>query len=97
MKLEFHPDANSELLESANSYLALSVRLGLDFGEKFQIALDKIVSNPKAWPVYKKATRRVRLQRFPYAVIYKIRKADIFIVAVMHLHRNPKYWQYRLK
>ena len=97
MKLEFHPDASSELLESANSYLAISALLGLDFSDKFQVALIKIVSNPKAWPVYKKATRRVRLQRFPYAVIYKIRKADIFIVAVMHLLRNPTYWQYRLK
>jgi hypothetical protein len=34
-------------------------------------------------------------RRFPYGIIYSHDKGVIYILAVMHLHRDPNYWQER--
>jgi hypothetical protein len=33
------------------------------------------------------------LNRFPYAILYRIASDEVQIVAVMHLHRRPGYWR----
>lgn len=38
---------------------------------------------------------RCLISRFPYGVLYSIEDDGVFILAVMHLHRNPDYWKYR--
>lgn len=35
--------------------------------------------------------RRALVSRFPYGIIYSEGKGELFIVAVMHLHRDPDY------
>ena len=40
--------------------------------------------------------RKVRVEGFPYAVIYRIEGRVLHIIAVMHLHRRPGYWRDRL-
>jgi len=35
------------------------------------------------------------MNRFPYGIVYTTHGDDIFVVAVMHLHRKPDYWQTR--
>ena len=37
----------------------------------------------------------VCLARFPYGVIYQFLPDHIRIIAVAHLHREPKYWTSR--
>jgi hypothetical protein len=37
--------------------------------------------------------RRYRLNRFPYGLVYAVLDNEIVIVAIMHLHRKPDYWQ----
>jgi toxin ParE1/3/4 len=41
--------------------------------------------------------RRCLIHRFPYGVIYALNEeeSEIFILAVMHLHREPGYWSER--
>lgn len=34
--------------------------------------------------------------RFPYGVIYVLEPDHVWIVALMHLHREPGYWRERL-
>lgn len=33
--------------------------------------------------------------RFPYGVLYAQENSHLFIVAIMHLHREPDYWKHR--
>jgi len=36
--------------------------------------------------------RRCLLSRFPYGIIYGVDSETIIVVAVAHLHREPRYW-----
>ncbi|MBI4725532.1 MAG: type II toxin-antitoxin system RelE/ParE family toxin, partial [Rhodomicrobium sp.] len=38
------------------------------------------------------ATRRCRLHRFPYGLIYRVKDNGAVIVAVAHLHSEPSQW-----
>ena len=53
---------------------------------------------PDAWPCINSSIRRCLLRRFPYGIIYAYnkQKEEIIVLAVMHLHRDPKYWVYRV-
>lgn len=70
-------------------------RLGDDFLDEFEVTLRLIIEAPESWPRVRGENRKLNLQRFPYAIVYSLRGDHVFIVAVMHLHRRPFYWQHR--
>jgi len=37
-----------------------------------------------------------RVFRFPYALLYRVEADTITILAVMHMHRRPGYWEQRV-
>ncbi len=41
--------------------------------------------------------RRCQTKRFPFGVLYSEEAKGIFVLAVMHLHRDPDYWKHRLE
>ena len=68
--------------------------------DEVQQALDLIRRHPNVGgPVPRVAaerdTRRVPLHRFPYAVVYRVRNAEIEVVAFAHGSRRPGYWRSR--
>jgi hypothetical protein len=97
VKLTFHPDARYELKKSVDFYELQQTKLGLKFLEEIYSTLQLIIKYPTAFPGYSKNTRKCITNRFPFAVIYQIRKDEIFIAAIMHLARKPGYWDERIK
>ena len=93
----FHPEAEEEMIASAVFYEAKSKGLGHKFLNEIARSLDLISSSPKTWPVFFDDIRRFLLQRFPFGLLYEIHDDYIYIIAVMHLHREPFYWENRLK
>jgi len=93
--LEFHPDIYQEVSEGYRWYESKSTGLGEDFLNELDSAFNLILELPDTWPVLSNSFRRYLLKRFPYGVIYKADKDLIFIVAVMHLSREPYYWRKR--
>jgi plasmid stabilization system protein ParE len=96
MKLQWHDEAAAELDEAALHYGAIDE----DLGERFVTAAEIAVAALKADPIRPRkfdcAARKVRLKRFPYAVVYWIDENTLHIVSVMHQHREPGYWKHRL-
>ena len=39
----------------------------------------------------------ILVESFPYAVLYSTDREHTYILAIMHLHRRPGYWQDRLR
>jgi toxin ParE1/3/4 len=94
---EYHPEAKSEMQESASWYDDKVDDLGLDFLLEVKNAESHIVQNPELWPNYEAGTRRYIMQRFPFAVIYLTSEEKVQIIAVAHCKRKPGYWKDRLK
>jgi len=96
MELRFLAPAEAELLEAITYYNGESEGLGYEFATEVQRTLVRIASHPNAWAPISKHTRRCRMSRFPYGLLYQLRPDVILIVAVMHLHRDPESWKKRL-
>lgn len=94
---KYHPEAKSEIRESAHWYDDKVDGLGLEFLLEVRSAESHIVRNPELWPNYEAGTRRYIMQRFPFAVIYLASEEKVQIVAVAHCKRRPGYWKDRLK
>ena len=99
MKIEFLQPAAAELYEAIVYYNIQRNGLGLEFAKEVQDTIERIKQNPEAWTTIStsKQARRCLTNRFPYGIIYQIRKNTILIVAVMHLKRRPQTWQSRLR
>jgi len=96
MKVQFLDPARTEFMEAVAYYGDQEEGLGLEFSAEVGKALERILRYPEAWPLISKRTRRCRISRFPYGIIYQIRQDTLVIVAVMHLHREPHSWRTRV-
>ncbi len=97
MEIKFLPPAEIELTEAVSYYNMQSEGLGFEFAAEIKRTIERIIQYPEAWTKLSKRSRRCRTNRFPYGVIYQVREETLFIVAVMHLSREPQTWESRLK
>jgi plasmid stabilization system protein ParE len=95
MKAILAEAARRELADAVAYYDAQGSGLGNDFIEEFLAAVGRIEEYPDAWQPLSRNTRRCRLQRFPYGLIYRADGETALIIAVAHLHREPDYWRDR--
>ena len=89
----FHPEA--EFLDAPDYYEDCEEGLGIDFAVDVQSAIERAVRNPRAWALLEEDVRRCQTKRFPYGVLYSEEPDGVFILAIMHLHRDPDYWKHR--
>jgi plasmid stabilization system protein ParE len=95
MRIEFHPAALQELIDSARYYETRLPGLGSDFKSEVGRALDLLSENPGIGAVVEAPYRRLLLDRFPFTVIYRARESTFRILAVAHQHRRPGFWKGR--
>jgi plasmid stabilization system protein ParE len=93
--LRFHREAEQELVEARDWYEARSEVTRQAFALEVAHAIDRILEAPLAYSLGRRGERRFVLDRFPYTIIYRLREAEVFIVAVAHQSRRPGYWQRR--
>jgi hypothetical protein len=95
VKVTFHPEAAQELEEAALYYEDCQLGLGKQLTLEIEAAVNLITAFPQAWIIIETPVRRVLVRRFPFGLLYTIRHNDIYILAVMHLNREPNYWKNR--
>jgi hypothetical protein len=95
MKYAFHPEARAEFFAAVEYYEECEPGLGAEFAVEVHSIIKNIISFPNAWPMLAENIRRSQTRRFPYGIIYAFEEGVIYILAVMHLHRDPDYWQDR--
>lgn len=93
----FLEPAQIEFEEAVNYYNAQRPGLGDDFAREVAVTISRILRYPEAWSKLSRRTRRCRTNRFPYAVVYQVRRDPLLVVAVAHLSRKPSYWRHRLR
>ena len=96
MRIRFLETARIELDDAIEYYNYEVPGLGGAFLTEVLNALDRIGKYPEAWQPSSKRTRRCQIRRFPYGIMYQIRKDEILVVAIANLHRKPDYWKDRI-
>ena len=95
MNFSVLPQAQSELDDAYEWYESQALDLGGRFLTEAVHAFGLIQRFPDAWHPLSPNTRRCRLKRFPYGVVYAVEGNDVIILAIAHLHRKPGYWAAR--
>ena len=97
MRVRFLDPARAELRDAISYYNSKSAGLGREFAAEVKRATRRITKLPNAWSPISQNARRFLLRRFPYGIIYLVENDSVFIVAVMHLSRDPVVWEERLR
>ena len=95
LRVVSHPEADEELEAAALWYEARQPELGDDFLDDFELTLRRAIQNPHLPHLIQGENRKLNFNRFPYAIVYELKKEILYVKAVMHLHRRPFYWRHR--
>ena len=96
MRLEFHPEAELELIESALYYDKQVPGLGERFESEIRYETDLLLDQPEIGPLVDPNLRKFILTRFPFTLYYSITADVLRIEAVAHQSRRPGYWKSRV-
>jgi toxin ParE1/3/4 len=88
-----HPDADAEALEAAACIKKDDAYQGGLFVQALEDALAWARTQPLIFRCFESEFRKVRLGKFRYALVFRIRGDEIQVLAVMHLSRRPGYWR----
>lgn len=91
----YHCEADVELVAAAKYYQCQREALGREFLHTVHLEPGKVQQNPKRFSFCDRPIRSCRIPGFPYRIIYEEFDEAIYIFAVMHLSRDPKYWKRR--
>jgi plasmid stabilization system protein ParE len=95
MKLEFHPQAEIELIEEAAYYEAQVPGLGWRFEDEVRSAACLLLEQPNIGHPADHHLRRFPLRRFPFTLYYSVSSDVLRIEVVAHQRRAPGYWKSR--
>ena len=95
MRLEFHPEAELELIEAAVYYERQVVGLGERFEAEIRRATDLLLVQPEIGIPADSHLRKFVLTRFPFTLFYVVSGNALRIEAVAHQYRRPGYWKLR--
>jgi len=93
--VRFLAPARDEFAAAVSWYNKRKQGLAARFSTAVKTTVRRICTDPESYESPGDSCRRCRVIDFPYAVVYSVEPDEILIVAVMHLHRRPGYWQDR--
>ena len=89
--------AVDDLDQASSYYEEKRPGLGMQFLERFDEAIAKVVDRPESWLEYHLRTRLCMLKQFHYGIVYRLTDETIHVFGVVSLIRKPGYWANRLK
>lgn len=97
MSYLFHPAAETEHLESVAFYESKQPGLGAAYLAEFENVMKRVCEGPHRYPIEREPDiRRIRMNRFPFTVLYREKDGFVQVLAVAHQRRRPQYWLGRL-
>jgi plasmid stabilization system protein ParE len=89
MRVIYHPDAATELLEAAQFYESKLPGLGSEFLDEIDRAVSVIAGAPERSAVVRGNIRRFPVRRFPYGIYYRVLPDVVRILVIQHHSRHP--------
>ena len=93
--VEFHPLAADEAQAAERWYRERNEGAAGRFRRELDSAVDRIAERPEVGVPYLQNSRRIFLRRFPYFIVYRLRRPRIEVIAIAHARRRPGYWHAR--
>ena len=90
--VRLHEQAEVELREALDYYESQRAGLGGEFRREFEAAVERVSTNPLAYAIEDDGVRIGPLRRFPYMLVYVELVDCIWVAAVSHHARCPRYW-----
>jgi plasmid stabilization system protein ParE len=97
VKLEFHPQAEIELIEAAAHYEQRVPGLGERFEAEVRGAVRTLLDHSEIGAAAAPGLRRFVLSRFPFTLYYSVTADVLRIEVVAHQSRRPGYWWSRVE
>jgi plasmid stabilization system protein ParE len=91
-----HPAADEEFAASVQYYHDIEPDLGIRFYREIERLIANVCNHPERYCEFDPPARRHLSFEFPYALVYITKPEHVWIVAVMHMKRDPGYWRERL-
>ena len=95
LPLTLHRSVQPEIDEAARWYEDQRAGLGREFLESIDRTMCDITANPARFGFARADIREGAVQRFPYAVYYRVLPDRIRVLAVQHTARDPASWTTR--
>ena len=96
MNVRFLSLASQELDDAVTWYNEQADGLGQEFLDALDKAVRRAAAFPLSCPEIEPGLRRCLLTRYPYGLVYGLDGDTIVVIAVAHLHRQPRYWSDRM-
>lgn len=98
-RLEFRPEVEDDVAETAAWYNTREHGLGNEFVEEVITVWERLATDPVTGS-HRHRNTKVRWrypQRFPYRVIYEPNEEThvVLVIAVLHAARHDRHWQAR--
>ena len=93
MNYRFTLEAKADLFGAVQYYESQREGLGAEFAVEVGLAIARVLEAPRRWPEVERGARRYRLDRFPFALIYRPLPNLVEVIAVFDLRREPGSWQ----
>ena len=90
--VRLHPLAEQEALAAYRWYAERNALVADIFVIELDAAMDLIAESPRRWPRIGRRYRRFVLGRFPFNVVYMLRRECVEVIALAHHRRRPGYW-----
>jgi hypothetical protein len=68
----FRPQANQEVQSARQWYEEQQPGLGIEFANAIDETIERVLSNPLAFPAVHGETRRAVVRRFPYGIYFRV-------------------------
>ena len=89
------PLAEADLVSARDWYDRQRAGLGSAFLFSIEEVFERISRTPEISPVVHRDLRRALIQRFPYAVYYRIEGDEVVVLGIFHAARAPGEWESR--
>jgi len=93
--VRFHDAARVELIREIQYYATISPLLGKGLADAVEKAVKLASEFPDMGSPHTHGTRRVFPQKYPFSVVYVVREADVYVLALAPFRRKPGYWRSR--
>ena len=91
--ITLHECAEAELHDALEYYEGQRTGLGGEFRREFEAAVERVRANPLAYAIEDDGgVRYSPFRRFPYKLVYVDLSDRIWVTAVAHHRRRPRYW-----